>query len=76
MKDLSHLCGETGKALIGGESMAAGNTINHPTTSIDAAPGSLPVNRPLQNPSNNMDEPELEVPGTPSKKTTGVKKGG
>lgn len=75
MEDLSHLCGDVGTTLIGGESMAAGNTINHPVTNINAAPGSMPVNRPLQNPSNNMDDPGLEIPAE-GNYSTSVKKGG
>jgi hypothetical protein len=60
MKDLSHLCGDIGTALVGAQSQAAGNTINHPVTQVGPAPGSEPVNSP---PSiAELDHPEMEVP--------------
>lgn len=62
MKDLSNLCGDTGNALIGGESSSGSNTINHPVTSVGAAPGSMPVNLPHGGPEDTMDSPALEVP--------------
>lgn len=75
LQDLSHLIGDQGKALIGGESMSDGNTTNYPATSIGAAPGSQPVNLPLKGPANKMDSPDLEIPA-PSNHTHTVKKGG
>jgi len=74
--DQSHLVGDVGNALIGGESMSDGNTTNHPATTVGPAPGSMPVNLPLKGPASKMDSPELEIPKTGSKLTTGVKKGG
>lgn len=62
--DQSHLVGDTGNALIGGESSSAGNTINTPATSVGAAPGSQPVNLPHNGPSDSQDSPALEV-GSP-----------
>lgn len=59
MQDLSHLCGDTGNTLIGGESMSGGNTVNYPTTSIGAAPGSMPVNLPHKNATETLDSPDL-----------------
>lgn len=70
MQDLSHLTGDLGTALIGGESMSAGNTVNDPVTSVGPAPGSQPVNRPMA--VDKTDAPGLEVPGV-SDHSTGVK---
>jgi hypothetical protein len=60
MQDLSHLCGDIGTALVGGQSQAAGNTVNHPVTQVGPAPGSLPVNSPPA--VSELDSPEIEVP--------------
>lgn len=72
MKDLSHMMGDIGAALIGGESMSGGNTVNDPATTVGAAPGSEPLNRPLKGPNSKADAPDLEVPSS-STKHEGVK---
>ncbi len=76
MQDLSHLCGNIGEALIGGESMSGGNTTNDPISSLPVAPGSQPVNLPLKSPASKMDAPELVVPSSEGDYSTSVKKGG
>lgn len=74
MKDLSHMVGDVGTALIGGESSSAGNTINNPVTSIGPAPGSEPVNPVPGGPDSKMDTPSLEIPT--ATKHSGVKSSG
>jgi hypothetical protein len=59
MEDLSHLVNQDA-ALTGGESMAAGNTINHPITVVGPSPGSVPVNSPPA--ADELDDPTMTVP--------------
>jgi hypothetical protein len=59
MEDLSHLINQD-MALTGGESMAAGNTINHPITVVGPAPGSIPVNAPPA--ADELDDTGLGIP--------------
>lgn len=61
VKDVSDLAGDTGTALVGGSSMSAGNSINHPNTTVGPAPGSQPVNLPQSGPDYHTDAPAVEV---------------
>jgi hypothetical protein len=58
MQNLSHLVDQD-TALTAGQSQSAGNTINHPVTTVGPAPGSNPVNSPPA--VKDLDDTGLDI---------------